>query len=202
MIFDLEHEIDEINRRLAFMVPHKDLTIREVHRELYGNEYKSRTTPAHQKEMSRAAYDERKRQNEYFKVESPDYRAALLEKKRKQRALLKAKRAAEENTSIVPPGNSRWTYSEDDNARPAIEEQALPEPKRSKIELEDKECRDSSNACITCMENIASVRSEECGHRVLCIECMKTLTNSSSNWARKCPACRCEMKTFSVLAYF
>lgn len=204
---ELENRIRELTEGLAETLPYKNLSVKGVHRDIYGYEYNSRTVSKLTKDIVHEIFSERKRINDTFKLEDAVYKHALLDKKRKQRELLKIRRSLEELVeepgtpvySIV--GTPVWHF-DDEVARPASEESSSRDQKRCKVELEDEVCEETEKACITCATNLAVVRAEDCGHRVLCIECMKKLKNSSSNWANKCPVCRCVMTEYSVIAYF
>lgn len=213
----LEEEIEQINRQLFDMLPFKRLTLKEVCRERYNTNYDSRSASMSRREELKKIVDDRKRANQEFRKTNPAYHTTELSKNRRQREVLKLKKRVEEAQASLNnlSGTPIITEADYSNYDTDEEVQVIGEavqsmdistprhvPKRAKIELKDEACADTEKMCITCSDNKAIVRVDDCGHCVLCIECMRALRNSSSNWANKCPVCRRVMTTYSILAQF
>lgn len=78
---------------------------------------------------------------------------------------------------------------------PFVDLDSEPEPKRQKLLIPDEQDEEEDlslegkDSCAICKVKRKTVTIVDCGHKMFCVECMRTLLNDTNKSSHKCPIC-------------
>lgn len=73
-----------------------------------------------------------------------------------------------------------------------------PPKKKIRVVVEDSVCNDEDQQCVVCATNYACITSVECNHKVVCLDCLTQIHETSGQNKTRCPICRTVMKNYLI----
>ncbi len=87
---------------------------------------------------------------------------------------------------------------EEEEGEEVQEEVEEPPKKKIKVVVEDSKCDSEENQCVVCATNYACITSVECNHKVVCLDCLTKIHETSGRNKTRCPICRTVMNNYLI----